>query len=711
MARESKMQDNPDPQLLSLPSSTYLGSSPGSGSGRRQSAADADDASAVSSITGAAFDPEIVEELHTELATLRAELEQSRAEAARAVKVAEQAIQSAEKSDSKDWNSTVTKKAAEAAALAQKKSAEAMSRARLAEERLEAEQKNAATWKKQAQSAEEEAGYWQTRAAAAEVRKAGMIESWETERNKTAELLSSMKQEGNDSNQANESAMDRNRALEIELEIMRSTLANKNDEVIALQECFAALESSPEVSQVLSKEKPGLMAKIKNTKNQDDTLLSMLPTLISSEKPQSEQVSQAVIASQSEIQRLRSKLAMESAARRKLLHEVQDLRGAVRVYCRPKLATNGVCTISVPSHEVVLLHRERAGSKDSRSPPLSFEFDGVLTPEMDQQELYGELEEVCLNVLDGYNICVMAFGQARAGKTHTMLGDVGYSIAAEGEPISSINNFGLHLRAAKQIFSVLRHRSQRFKDVVTFSLLEVNDDRISDLLSGTDVGESQGRLETRKGNRRRNDMASVTSSISQPSSKLEIKKNYNGETIIHGLLSVEVKSFEDICRVWKECLSKRVSRLAEEGLKLEDYDLNSHIIGTMRVYSTNLSTGVSTRGRIQFVDLASADLSPAKINASSKKALSPGLKFSNKSITTLSEVIQARSQFQPAPYRNSTITHLLSDSLEGDAKVVMVACISSDPEDIKETTSTLKFAQTMRKVVVGKATKHTVVET
>lgn len=77
-------------------------------------------------------------------------------------------------------------------------------------------------------------------------------------------------------------------------------------------------------------------------------------------------------------------------------------------------------------------------------------------------------------------------------------------------------------------------------------------------------------------------------------------------------------------------------------------------------------------------------------------------------MATFSEVITARSQFQrKVPYRNATITHLLSDSLEADTKVVLVACVSSDLQDLQETACALKFAQTVRKVIVGKATKHT----
>lgn len=204
-----------------------------------------DEGSVVSSITGGGFDQEIVEELHVALTELRSELEESRAEAARAVKVAEQAIQSAENSSSKDWNSTVTHKAAEAAALAQKKSAEAMAKARMAEERLEGERKAAHIWKKQAAAAEEEAGHWQTRAAAAEVQRAAMVEALENERKKAAALRSTAAQKiptsEDGKRDALEATMERNRALEFELEVMRQSLNKKMGEVASLQDCLAEM--------------------------------------------------------------------------------------------------------------------------------------------------------------------------------------------------------------------------------------------------------------------------------------------------------------------------------------------------------------------------------------------------------------------------------------------------------------------------------------
>ena len=57
-----------------------------------------------------------------------------------------------------------------------------MATARMAEERLEVERKNATIWRKQAEAAEEKAGHWQTRAAAAEVQRAALAEVLEGER-------------------------------------------------------------------------------------------------------------------------------------------------------------------------------------------------------------------------------------------------------------------------------------------------------------------------------------------------------------------------------------------------------------------------------------------------------------------------------------------------------------------------------------------------
>jgi kinesin family protein C2/C3 len=163
-------------------------------------------------------------------------------------------------------------------------------------------------------------------------------------------------------------------------------------------------------------------------------------------------------------------------------------------------------------------------------------------------------------------------------------------------------------------------------------------------------------------------------------------------------MAIPVKTMKDVHNLWEECLSQRAARLMEQGADFQEYEATSHVIVTVNVISTNIATGVGTVGKIQFVDLAGSDLVPKRPVVGgakgSKNTASDGLlagvgnnsewKFANKSLATLSDVVSARCQFmRSVPYRNSTLTHLLRDSIEADTKVLLVVCVSSDPKNLQ----------------------------
>ena len=696
-----------------------------------------DDASHVSSLTGG-VDQEIVEELHQAIIELRAELDASRAEAARAVKVAEQAIQSAENCSSSDWNSTVTHKAAEAAAQAQKKSAEAIARARMAEERLSAERKSTAFWRRQAQAAEEEAGSLKTRSAGAEVKQAVLMEELASERRKAARMFASLRQEFVNAEKVHAKELndtqERKRDLEMELEHVKKELKETKAEVqrivdaeeerkargsnrMALSFRSARKKSSgsitamtPEKAMNKAQENKivhdaalgartlALEAGAQVLRSECDQLRLQSTDEINALKLQSREwanlADRAVAASRAETEHLREKLAAESAMRLKLLNELQDIRGTVRVYCRPKPGASKPI-LTIPTQDILIVN------EDSR--PVSFKFDRVFSPGTSQYELFSELEEPIVSSLDGFNVTLLAFGQHGSGKTHSILGD--HNLDESGLP--SLQSHGVQLQALQQLFTIAGHRKGRYKDSFSVTMVEVHNEKLFDLVSGVAAAQTDGEVvicETRRDKRKGIDESDWRRG------KLEIRTNIDGNTVVQGLVSIRINSFEDVCQIWQEANANRLDRLQMQGSDLGSYERNSNVITTIHIQSTNIATGVGTEGRLQFVDMASSDIMPNPLmKASEYRGCVDGdlAKFSNKSIDAFNDVVDARCQFdRSVPYRNSTLTHLLRDSLEADAKVLLLCCVSSDEADMDNTLSALRFASRMQSVSIGKATKH-----
>ena len=78
----------------------------------------------------------------------------------------------------------------------------------------------------------------------------------------------------------------------------------------------------------------------------------------------------------------------------------------------------------------------------------------------------------------------------------------------------------------------------------------------------------------------------------------------------------------------------------------------------------------------------------------------------NKSLSALGDVIHAlRSKQNFVPYRNSKLTYLLQDSLGGDSKTLMIAQVAPVERNVGETLASLSFAQRVRNVELGQASR------
>ena len=79
----------------------------------------------------------------------------------------------------------------------------------------------------------------------------------------------------------------------------------------------------------------------------------------------------------------------------------------------------------------------------------------------------------------------------------------------------------------------------------------------------------------------------------------------------------------------------------------------------------------------------------------------------NKSLSALGNCVSALvAKSKHIPFRDSKLTHLLQDSLAGDAKVLMFVCSSPCDSDAPETSCSLQFATRARGVELGGAKRR-----
>jgi hypothetical protein len=141
---------------------------------------------------------------------------------------------------------------------------------------------------------------------------------------------------------------------------------------------------------------------------------------------------------------------------------------------------------------------------------------------------------------------------------------------------------------------------------------------------------------------------------------------------------------------------------------MNDTSSRSHAVFTIRLkqiqHSLLSDETIERTARMRLVDLAGSER--AKSTEATGQRLKEGGQI-NKSLTTLGRVIAAladprrhgkggRRTRDVVPYRDSVLTWLLKDSLGGNSKTAMVACIA--PSDYEETLSTLRYADQAKRI-------------
>ncbi|NXD30096.1 KIFC3 protein, partial [Spelaeornis formosus] len=392
------------------------------------------------------------------------------------------------------------------------------------------------------------------------------------------------------------------------------------------------------------------------------------------------EISQAIEEVHSTNRELLRKYRRELQLRKKCHNELVRLKGNIRVFGRVRPITkedgegpeaaNAVTFDADDDAVLYLLHKGKQ---------VSFELDKVFPPQASQEEVgatshtagvkgggshllltllclpqvFQEVQALVTSCIDGYNVCIFAYGQTGAGKTYTMEGTAA--------------NPGINQRALQLLFSEVRGKAADWDYTITVSAAEIYNETLRDLLG------------------------------KEPQEKLEIKlcPDGSGQLYVPGLTEFRVQSVEDINKVFEFGHIKRVT----ECTNLNEHSSRSHALLIVTIRGLDRSTGLRTTGKLNLVDLAGSERVGRSGAEGSRLREAQHI---NKSLSALGDVIYAlRSRQGHVPFRNSKLTYLLQDSLSGDSKTLMMVQVSPAEKNTSETLCSLKFAERVRSVELG----------
>ncbi|NXS43855.1 KIFC3 protein, partial [Balaeniceps rex] len=366
------------------------------------------------------------------------------------------------------------------------------------------------------------------------------------------------------------------------------------------------------------------------------------------------EISQAIEDVHSTNRELLRKYRRELQLRKKCHNELVRLKGNIRVFGRVRPITKedgegpeAANAVTFDTDDDAILHLLHKGKQ------VSFELDKVFPPQASQEEVFQEVQALVTSCIDGYNVCIFAYGQTGAGKTYTMEGTAA--------------NPGINQRALQLLFSEVQSKAADWDYAISVSAAEIYNEALRDLLG------------------------------KEPQEKLEIKlcPDGSGQLYVPGLTEFRVQSVEDINKVFEFGHVNRVT----ECTNLNEHSSRSHALLIVTVRGLDRSTGLCTTGKLNLVDLAGSERVGRSGAEGSRLREAQHI---NKSLSALGDVIYAlRSRQGHVPFRNSKLTYLLQDSLSGDSKTLMMVQVSPAEKNTSETLCSLKFAERVRSVELG----------
>ncbi|KAM0340097.1 hypothetical protein ACHAPU_010670 [Fusarium lateritium] len=345
----------------------------------------------------------------------------------------------------------------------------------------------------------------------------------------------------------------------------------------------------------------------------------------------------------------------------------------VVVRCRPfnsrEIERNAQCIIEMKGNQTVITAPDGKGVKDGGPKAFAFDrsywsFNKDDPNYAGQSNLFDDLGQPLLdNAFQGYNNCIFAYGQTGSGKSYSMMG---YGKEIGVIPMICQDMF-------KRIEEIQKDKTT--KCTVEVSYLEIYNERVRDLLNPSTKGN------------------------------LKVREHPSTGPYVEDLAKLAVNEFHEIEHLMDEGNKARTVAATN----MNQTSSRSHavftIMLTQKKYDADTKMELEKVAKISLVDLAGSER--ATSTGATGARLKEGAEI-NRSLSTLGRVIAALADLSTGgkkkkgggqvPYRDSILTWLLKDSLGGNSMTAMIAAVSPADINFDETLSTLRYADSAKRI-------------
>ena len=343
----------------------------------------------------------------------------------------------------------------------------------------------------------------------------------------------------------------------------------------------------------------------------------------------------------------------------------------VRPFNTRELDRNAKCVVQMKGAQTVLTPPADSarGAKGAEHGHKTFAFDKSYwsfdrgdAHFAGQDHVFGDLGTPLLdNAFQGYNNCIFAYGQTGSGKSYSMMG--------YGEEA------GVIPKVCENMFNRIEEiqRDKNLTCTVEVSYLEIYNERVRDLLNPSTKGN------------------------------LKVREHPSTGPYVEDLAKLVVRSFKEIQHLMDEGNKARTVAATN----MNETSSRSHavftLILTQRRHDVETSMDTEKVAKISLVDLAGSER--ATSTGATGARLKEGAEI-NRSLSTLGRVIATLADLSSGkkknasivPYRDSVLTWLLKDSLGGNSLTAMIAAISPADINFEETLSTLRYADSAKRI-------------